>query len=211
MRTSKGALREGVIYDLMGRLTHEDVRERTINAICQRYSVDSDTATIVNRRAKILFKATRKAWSLKAQDWDLVHWAALSHEIGMAISHKHYNRHSAYLLRNSDLPGFSQQEQEQLAVLAAAHRGKLSDELFVDVADEDRGRVSHLITIMRLAAVFKYVEQLEELPDFTITAGKGRICLDLPEGWLENHPLTAWELSQQVNQLAKIGIGLEYE
>ena len=211
MRTSKGALREGVIYDLMGRLTHEDVRERTINALCQRYAVDSDTATIVDRRASILFKSTKKAWLLKARDWDLVHWAALAHEVGMAISHKHYNRHSAYLLRNSDVPGFSQQEQEYLAVLAAAHRGKLSEDLFTDIAREDRERVAHLVTIMRLAAVFKYVEQLEELPDFTISAGVDAICLDLPEGWLENHPLTSWELAQQVNQLAKLGIGLTYQ
>ena len=211
MRTSKGALREGVIYDLMGRLTHEDVRERTINALCQRYAVDNDTATIVIRRARILFKSTRKAWSLKARDWDLVHWAAASHEVGMAISHKHYNRHTAYLLRNSDLPGFSQQEQEQLAVLATAHRGKLSEELFADIAKEDRERLAQLVTIMRLAAVFKYVEQLEELPDFTISAAEGSISMDLPEGWLDQHPLTAWELTQQVSQLAKIGISLSYK
>jgi exopolyphosphatase/guanosine-5'-triphosphate,3'-diphosphate pyrophosphatase len=129
----------------------------------------------------------------------------------MAISHKHYNRHTAYLLRNSDLPGFSQQEQEQLAVLATAHRGKLSEELFADIAKEDRERLAQLVTIMRLAAVFKYVEQLEELPDFTISAAEGSISMDLPEGWLDQHPLTAWELTQQVSQLAKIGISLSYK
>ena len=211
MRTSKGALREGVIYDLMGRLTHEDVRERSINALCQRYAVDSDTAAIVDRRAQILFDATRKSWSLTAQDWDLLHWAAVSHEVGMAISHKHYNRHTAYLLRNSDMPGFSQQEQEQLALLATAHRGKLAESLFADIAGEDRDRLAKLVTIMRLAGVFKYVEQLEELPDFTISADTGSISLDLPEGWLEQHPLTAWELGQQVSQLDNIGIKLSYQ
>ena len=210
MRTSKGALREGVIYDLMGRLSHEDVRERTINALCQRYSVDHDTASIVDKRASILFKATKKSWALTSRDWDLVHWAALSHEVGMAISHKHYNRHSAYLLRNSDLPGFSQQEQELLAVLARSHRGKLSQDIFVDTASEDQEKLAHLVTIMRLAAVFKYVEELKALPDFTITAGAGSICLDLPEGWLEQHPLTSSELAQEVDQLAKIGIDLIY-
>ncbi|RKX45465.1 MAG: Ppx/GppA family phosphatase, partial [Verrucomicrobia bacterium] len=100
MRTSKGALREGVLYDLLGRLTHEDVRERTSNALMQRYSVDADTAALVERRARVFFTATRNSWHLGNNEWDLLRWAARSHEIGMAISHKHYNRHSAYLLRN---------------------------------------------------------------------------------------------------------------
>ena len=110
MRTSKGALREGVIYDLMGRLTHEDVRERTVNALMQRYAVDEDTAAIVERRALTLYAGVRVAWQLTASDWELLHWLARTHEIGMAISHKHFNRHSAYLLRNADLPGFSQED-----------------------------------------------------------------------------------------------------
>ncbi|MDH4042062.1 MAG: Ppx/GppA family phosphatase, partial [Gammaproteobacteria bacterium] len=103
MRTSSGALREGVIYDLMGRLSHEDVRERTINALMQRYSVDTDTANIVERRARVFFTTTRQAWQLGTPDWELLRWTAHTHEIGLAIAHKHFNRHSAYVLRNADL------------------------------------------------------------------------------------------------------------
>ena len=158
MRTSRGALREGVLYDLLGRLTHEDVRERTINALMQRYSVDGDIAAAVERRARVFFTATRKSWNLGNSDWDLLRWAACSHEIGMAISHKHYNRHSAYLLANADLPGFSQDEQEQLAVLAQGHRGKIKDNLLTDTPDQDRIRFAHLVSIIRLAALFKYVQ-----------------------------------------------------
>ena len=75
MRTSKGALREGVIYDLMGRLRHEDVRERTINAVVQRYAVDTAMAEVVERRARTLFNATRTSWNLTKSDWGLLHWA----------------------------------------------------------------------------------------------------------------------------------------
>lgn len=112
MRISPGALREGVIYDLLGRLSHEDVRERTINALMQRYNADAEIASTVERRARILYLATRKAWHLHNRDWDLLRWAARSHEIGMAISHKHYNRHGAYLLRNADLPGFHRKNRK---------------------------------------------------------------------------------------------------
>ncbi|MEH6610955.1 MAG: Ppx/GppA phosphatase family protein [Halioglobus sp.] len=208
MRTSKGALREGVIYDLMGRLSHEDVRERTINALMQRYSVDEDTATIVSRRARILFTATRMSWQLDGNDWELVNRVARTHEIGMAISHKHFNRHSAYLLRNADLPGFSQHEQEELAVLALTQRGKLDQKHLSDIPEVEQPRVLRLIAIIRLAALFKYVEQLEQLPDFTINAGENFLALDFPENWLEQHPLTASELTGEITALGKMGIVL---
>ncbi|MBE9537556.1 MAG: Ppx/GppA family phosphatase [Proteobacteria bacterium] len=209
MRTSKGALREGVLYDLLGRLTHEDVRERTSNALMQRYSVDADTAALVERRARVLFTATRKSWHLGAGEWSLLQWAARSHEIGMAISHKHYNRHSAYLLRNADLPGFSQHEQEQLAILVLAHRGKLNDEVFVDIPEQERPQLLRLISILRLAARFKYVETLEQMPEFTIQASEQSLTLGFPEDWLEQHPLTASELEQEQRALAKMGMTLE--
>ena len=209
MRTSKGALREGVLYDLLGRLTHEDVRERTSNALMQRYSVDTDTAALVERRARVLFTATRKSWQLGNSEWDLLRWAARSHEIGMAISHKHYNRHTAYLLRNADLPGFSQQEQEQLAVLALTHRGKFDTEAFSGIPEQEHPRLLRLITILRLAALFKYVETLEQMPEFTISASEQSLSLRFPEGWLEQHPLTASELEQEHGALAKMGMNQE--
>ena len=209
MRTSKGALREGVIYDLMGRLTHEDVRERTVNALMQRYAVDVDTADIVERRALTLFAGVRVNWQLATDQWELLHWLARTHEIGMAISHKHFNRHSAYLLRNADLPGFSQEEQEQLAVLAQGQRGKLSGDLFADIVDTELNQIRYLLTIVRLAVCFKYVERLSLMPDFTITAEENALTLGFPQDWLEQHPLTAQELELEQHALAKIGINLK--
>lgn len=209
MRTSKGALREGVIYDLMGRLTHEDVRERTINALIQRYSVDTDIADIVERRARVLYRATRKKWQLGRSDWALLHWAARTHEIGMAIAHKSFNQHSAYVLRNADLPGFSQEEQEQLAVLALGHRGKLNDVLFRDIAESDKPRLHRLLTIMRLATSFKHVEKLEQLPEFNIEANDSTLKLEFPSGWLKQHPLTAKELAAEELMLARVDIALK--
>jgi len=210
MRTSKGALREGVIYDLMGRLSHEDVRERTVNALMQRYAVDTEMAEVVERRARTLFTATRMSWQLTTGDWELLRWAARSHEIGMAISHKHFNRHSAYLLRNADLPGFSQEEQEQLAVLALSQRGKPGDTLFTHIADSDQVKMKYLVCIIRLAACFKYVEKLAQLPDFSILASENHLTLEFPEGWLQEHPLTAQELQGEQAVLEKLGVSLLY-
>lgn len=208
MRTSRGALREGVIYDLMGRFSHEDVRERTINALMQRYGVDTAMAELMARRARTLFNATRSGWKLAGTDGDLLQRTALAHEIGMAISHKHYQRHSAYLLLNADLPGFSQEEQEQMALLAATQRGKLDDSLWTTVTDSERPRLLRLITLIRLALIFKYVEQLEALPDFAVFPSADGLRLEFPEGWLAQHPLTAQELQLEQALLAKQGLAL---
>lgn len=209
MRTSPGALREGVLYDLIGRLHHEDVRERSISAISQRYHVDEETAQLVARRARMLFNAVYKAWSLGTDDGDLLQRAALTHEIGMAISHKHFHHHGAYLLRNSDLPGFSQAEQERLAVLVAGQRGKLEPTLFAEFDAEDARRMRKLVALLRLATAFKYVEQLEQLPDFSIQASEKHLRLELPGGWLRQHPLTRYELSQGKAALSKLGLRLQ--
>jgi exopolyphosphatase/guanosine-5'-triphosphate,3'-diphosphate pyrophosphatase len=209
MRASKGALREGVLYDLLGRLTHEDVRERTCNALIQRYNVDQDAAVLVERRARVLYTASRISWQLGKHDWDLLHWAVRTYEIGMAISHKNYNRHSAYLLRNADLAGFSQQEQEYLAVISLTHRGKLSEELFQDIPEQEQPRLFRLTAILRLAVHFKYAEELELLPEFTITASEQSLGLGFPDGWLEQHPLTASELKQEQIMLKRIGLTLQ--
>ncbi|MDO8863215.1 Ppx/GppA phosphatase family protein [Haliea sp. E1-2-M8] len=208
MRTSRGALREGVIYDLMGRFSHEDVRERTINALMQRYGVDTAMAELMARRARTLFNATRSGWKLRGTDGDLLQRTALAHEIGMAISHKHYQRHSAYLLLNTDLPGFSQEEQEQMALLAATQRGKLDGPAWAAVADSERPRLLRLITLIRLALIFKYVEQLEALPDFAVAPDADGLRLEFPAGWLAQHPLTAQELQLEQAVLAKQGLAL---
>ncbi len=210
MRTSRGALREGVIYDLMGRLRHEDVRERTINALVQRYSADEDTAAVVERRCRTLFSATAGSWRLQDEDWELLHWTARTHEIGMAISHKHSNRHSAYLLRNADLPGFSQAEQENLAILSQGQRGKIHSDTLDDLPKPERRRLRYLLVIIRLAVRFKYVETLAELPDFGVTADDSSLALGFPEGWLEEHPLTLSELEQEKAYLGRLEIALSY-
>ena len=206
MRTSSGALREGVIYDLMGRLSHEDVRERTINALMQRYSVDEDTVGIVERRARVFFTTARQAWQLDTPDWELLRWAAHTHEIGRAIAHKNFNRHSAYVLRHADLPGFSQEEQEQLAVLALGQRGKPVSELYSDIPETELPRMRRLVAIVRLAMCFKHVEKLERLPDFALEATADSLSLTFPPDWLEQHPLTARELAAEQEVLAKMGL-----
>jgi len=208
MRTSKGALREGVIYDLVGRLGHEDVRERSINAMVARYGADEANARVVADRVTWLAQAAASAWGLTDNDVELLKWAGFCHEIGAAISQKHFNRHSAYLLLYSDLPGFSQGEQELMSTLVRGHRGKVRAELFADIPEDLREKTSRMVALLRLAVIFKYVEELEELPEFTLAVSPEKLRLSIPEDWSDSHPLTIWELEQARSALAKLGVSL---
>jgi exopolyphosphatase/guanosine-5'-triphosphate,3'-diphosphate pyrophosphatase len=208
MRTSMGALREGVIYDLIGRFSHEDVRNRTISAMQQRYSADQTIADLVTHRVALLAEATRDIWQLDSHDIELLKWAGALHEIGVAVSQKSYSQHSAYLVLNTDLPGFAQQDQEVMAALIAGLKGKPRLELLEPVAKKKRRTVARMMVLLRLAVILKHVEALEALPDLSVSADEETITLAFPERWGTDHPLTIWELQQSAPAVEKLGISV---
>ncbi len=209
MRVAKGALREGVVYDLLGRLSHEDVRERTIIGIIKRYGVNEAEAFLVAEIAQRFFDDVQEAWNLTADDKDILKWASLTHEIGMLISHKHYNRHSSYLLRNSDLPGFSQGEQEKLSLLSNAHRGKLKKTSLEDFSKKERLRLSRMIALTRISVLLKYTEDSPDKKKLELVADKSRLVINVQETWLNDHSLTRQALKCEKGALAELGIILE--
>ncbi len=209
MRTSNGALREGVIYDLLGRLSHEDVRERSINAMVARYHANETYARVVGERVSWLAQSVADAWAFSERDIELLTWAGRCHEIGAAISQKHFNRHSAYLLQNTDLPGFSQGEQEIMATLVRGQRGKVRPEIFEMIPESQRQKLSRLTVLLRLAVLLKWVEALETLPDCSVSASADALALSLPAEWRTAHPLTDWELRQAKSGAAKLGVTLQ--
>jgi len=184
------------------------VRERSINAMVARYGADEPNARVVADRVTWLAQAAASAWGLTDNDVELLKWAGFCHEIGAAISQKHFNRHSAYLLLYSDLPGFSQGEQELMSTLVRGHRGKVRAELFADIPEDLREKTSRMVALLRLAVIFKYVEELEELPEFTLAVSPEKLRLSIPEDWSDSHPLTIWELEQARSALAKLGVSL---
>ena len=207
MRTSSGALREGVIYDLIGRFSHEDVRNRSISAMQQRYSVDQRVADLVAERVALLAEATRTSWQLDDGDAELLRWAGALHEI-IAISQKNYSQHSAYLVLNTDLPGFAQQDQETMAALIAGLKGKPRSELLNPIAKRKRISVARMMVLLRLAVIFKHVEALETIPELSVSAHDNTLTVSVPEDWGKEHPLTIWEIEQSASAVERLGIGL---
>ncbi|MGE5028269.1 MAG: exopolyphosphatase, partial [Betaproteobacteria bacterium] len=122
-----GALREGVLYDLLGRFERHDMRETTVRQFMRRYHVDPVQAGHVGMLAADLLRQLSKSIPMEMES-ALQHlaWAARLHEIGLSIAHSGYHKHSAYIIENADMPGFSKKEQAHLGRLVLAQRGSLN-------------------------------------------------------------------------------------
>lgn len=208
MCVSNGALREGVVYDMAGRLGHEDVRERSVSALMHRYSVDQQTANRVEVMAGRLYSHVQDHWELDSEDLLLLRWAARLHEVGLAIAHSQFHRHGEYVIYNSDLPGFSNRDQRALALLVRGHRRKFPVELFAELPSRQRSHLEHMCLLLRLAVLFKYVVPLEGEPEFVVKASGSELQLNFADNWLARHPMTAAELSVEVKQLQGTGYKL---
>lgn len=153
---SDGALREGVMYDMLGRFASEDVRDRSVQALIRRYSVDKRQAKRVVRTCQQLFEAVKTPLNLQVEDSDLLRRTAFLHEIGLAISHSGYHRHSAYLLEHSDVPGFSQVDQLRMSQLVGNHRRKLKSDALEHVQAVGGDSLVNLVLLLRLAVLLNH-------------------------------------------------------
>lgn len=195
MEVSDRALRDGLLYDLLGRLSDSDVRARTVAAVAARYGADPKQAARVGETALACLKQVAEDWNLEDDICpQLLGWAAQLHEVGLAISHAKYEKHSAYLVAHTDLAGFSQVEQQALAALLRAHRGKFEDDLFESLPDPWTKRVQRLCVILRLAVLLHRSRSPEPLAKFSLKAERKTLELELPKHWLEEHPLTQADL-----------------
>ena len=210
MIVSDGALREGLLYDLLGRIQHDDERDRTVLALARRYQVDEDHAERVMAMATQLFEQVASDWAIDEQIYlDRLRWAAKLHEMGLAISHDSFHKHSAYLVAHSDLPGFSREEQHALALIVRGQRRKFPKKDLAELPDELQLSTQRLAILLRLATVFNRgrSEQADTFVKLEVT-NKG-LRLGLPEGWLNKHPLTEADLLQEVEYLKAISLKLK--
>ncbi len=197
MAVSTGALREGLLYDLLGRFQHEDVRERSVVAMMRRYGVDPEQGRRVADTAEQLRRAVAGAWHLDEDYVDCLRWAGQLHELGLAISHSQFHKHGAYLLTYSDMPGFSREEQQALAFLVRGHRRKLPLSLLAEQPEEDQTRLLRLCLLLRLAVRLHHA-RCDGVPEGLTPRGQGqRLQLAFPENWLADHPLTRANLEEE--------------
>ena len=209
MGTTRAALREGVLYDLLGRIRREDVRDRTIRALCERYHVDLEQAERVEATALSCLDQVAEGWELeRVFGGQLLAWAARTHEIGLAIAYAGHHRHSAYILTHSTMPGFSRGEQERLAAIVRNHRRKLSRDPFAEVSGPWRESILRLCLLLRLAVRLNRTRSPEPIPEFRLKTDQRELEITLPADWLDAHPLTSADLAEEAQLLAHADVSL---
>ncbi len=212
MEYSDGALREGLLYDQIGRQHDIDVRDKTVDRLMNRYSVDFDHADRVEKITKHIFRSIKSEWQLeKKEDLKMIRWAARLHEIGLAIAHSQYHKHGAYLLSNSDIPGFSRQEQILLSILVRLHRRKFTLDIFEQVTDDIQNKLIKLIIILRLAIVLNRSRNAIKTPEIDVKTNGKKIELQFQNGWLSDHPLTEADLEAEANYLSVTDYNLDFK
>ena len=212
MDVSDGALREGLLHDLFGRLQDEDTRDKTVVNLAKRYGIDEDHAKQVEQTALTCFNQLIGFFGLdRATDLKLLRWAATLHEIGLTVAHSQYHKHGAYLLNNSDLPGFSHQEQSILSMLMRCHRRKFPPEIIAQLKDDVNVKQLILIIILRLSILLNRGRLFTALPEFLLSCEGNVIKISFPENWLENHPLTEADLRTEANYLTETKFDLMFE
>lgn len=202
MDYSDGALREGVLYDMLGRKHTENVKDRTVDALMMRYFVSQKQAQLVKTTAWRLLEALP---NVSAKDKALLGYAALLHEIGLAVSHSGYHHHSSYLLRYSDMFGFSKIDQEKLAELTAHQRRKLKTEGKTSANLVGGERFFELCLLLRLAVIAHQSRSRHSAAlRLKIKGGVWSVCV----GAGKHREILISQLDNEVLQFAKWGVKL---
>ena len=211
LKVSDGALREGLLYSLLGRLQQIDARERTVRAMAARYSVDKKQAKRVARTAGMLLRQCAEIWDLDGPlSPNILDWAARLHEIGLDISHDGYQRHGAYIAENADLPGFPRAEQRFLAFLIGSQRHSINTKFLGILPRGWREHALRLTLLLRLAVLLNRSRSALEIPDIVVSVGERSIDLKFDGEWLRANPLTIADLDREIGDAKDVGYELTF-
>jgi exopolyphosphatase/guanosine-5'-triphosphate,3'-diphosphate pyrophosphatase len=210
METSNGALREGLVFELLGGVYEGDPRDRTVETFASRYKVDAVQARRVEGTALALFEQANAGWGHDADAGRrFLRWSARLHEIGLSIAHAGHHKHGAYILEHAEMPGFSMDDQALLAAIVGAHRRKLTRRHFAELSGERQRLARDLTVLLRLAVCLHHARSADAPTELEIQATRSEVTLAVPGGWLDARPLTQANLEDETGQIAKLGVALQ--
>lgn len=204
MQVSDNALREGVLYDIIGRGGERDPRDASILALSERYGVDREQAMRVETTALDLFDQVAEAWQLDEDDRNGLAWAARIHEVGLAIAHSQHHQHGAYLIEHSDIAGFSRTEQQFIAALVRNQRRGLHLKSIEALPDRLSRSALRAALLLRLSVLLHRSHDSTPVPLHQLQAN-GEMSLRLSRQWLKAHPLTRADLDTEIELLREVG------
>jgi exopolyphosphatase/guanosine-5'-triphosphate,3'-diphosphate pyrophosphatase len=206
MELATGAMRQGILYDMLGRFHDHDMRDMTVERFAKRYHVDPRQVQRVEALAlSLLQQFSGDLQTDSSEPMHLLSWAARLHEIGLTVAHTGYHKHSAYILSNADMPGFSKMEQAHLSLLVLAHRGTM---------EKMKGQITNsldlaMVMALRLSALFHRSRSEVGLPPMEAHCNGRDFRIELDQEWLARNPLTAAALKEEVREWKKLGVALE--
>jgi len=201
------ALREGVLYDMDDRLKAVDIRERTASDLAKKYGINRDQAEAVRSTVEQLFDAVEDPWKLSAEDKQMVTWAASLHEIGLQVNYSGYQRHGAYIVSHTPMPGFNREQQLVLSILIRLHRKKITVRSIPKLRYWDESRLVRLIRLLRVAYTI-HVGRNNYFPDFVVTVDNDAIFLQFAPRVLKTHPVMFLDLAEEARRQDDAGYSL---
>ena len=193
-------------------LEHDGVHEQTVSILTSRYQVDLKQAARVEQTADDCFSRLAPCWKLNRKTYyrSCLRWAARLHEVGLAVAHGKYQKHGEYIVRNSDMLGFTRNEQQIVAVLIRAHRYKFPAAVIDELGESLAEPVTRLCVMLRIAVLLQRGHKRVDLPEIGMQASGNNVQLQFPQGWLEKHALTLADLEQEKKHLKAINVTLDF-
>lgn len=205
MQLAEGALRHGVLHELVNLPGKLDRRELTVAQLSEKFHIDKAQADRVADAATALFNMLGQQPSDTAEPGGTLaqlRWAARLHELGLPISHSEHHKHGAYILDHADAPGFAEQQMHRLSRLVLGHRGKLR-KLEADFGD---ALFMRQVLALRLAVILCHARRAPQLQGLSLRMEAGerqRITLTAQSGWATAFPQSAHLLREEAQAWSK--------
>ncbi|WMN58357.1 exopolyphosphatase [Pseudoalteromonas xiamenensis] len=205
------ALREGLLHDMQQSYYDVDIRANTINTLSERYAVDTTHASNICDSIQQLAAQVSELWQLGKMDIKLLKWAAQLHEVGLSINSSALHKHSAYIVSNTQLPGFTQEQQQLLSSLIRFYRKKLKINEMPFFLTLSNHHFFRLLLVFRLAVLLNQKRQPELRPAVQLHPTEQSLTIQFedPE-WLEQHTLFAADLDREANYWRSINFHLQF-
>lgn len=210
LQLSSGALREGLLYEMLPNMQCQMIRQRTIHSLAERFHIDQQHSLRIAVQMDILFDLLAKYWHLERDNsYQLLMTGCALHEIGLLLAYKYHQKHGAYILQQSDLPGFDQADRQLVVALVKNYKADIDIALLQEQAAVSFEQATHLLLILRLAVILCRRRQDDVLPPFTVSVLDKNITLEISQDWLTQHPLIKDELLQENEFIKPLGLSLQ--
>ena len=209
---SSGALREGLLYEMLPDSRSINIRQRTISGLSQRFHIDIQQADSVKQQINFIYNELKSAWALTDENaLEILLASGELHEIGLMLEYKIHQQHGAYILNHADLIGFNQSDRQLLVSLVSLYKGDIDQKLIKQQSAVSADHAVKLLIILRLAVILCRRHKVEQVPSYNLNLQASALHLALPKLWLKQHPLIHDELKQENQHISELGFALKID